>query len=231
MTVGRSFLNFFDKTDSEDFGYCQSSDTWHIRETDKNATLTSLTIQKKRAQFIGFDQNLTKSFGCLTTLRSTHFKDKECDGIAFVTLDQKERLLLVELKSKFDTQTLSSAIQQMCFSFLKMHAMLSLCEDYSLDVIAIDFCTATKCAKDPDAQTKIDFFVSQAEESEEQREFGHFFRNLFFKGKVCIRIEKLFQIMGILLPLHNDLKKKEITVYLQRTQTFDDTQASFDYLS
>lgn len=230
MTVSRNFLKFFDKTGSKEFGYCQSNGIWNIREMDTNATLTSIAIRKKTAQFTGFDQNLTKSFCCLTAHRSTNFRDKECDGIAFVTLDQKEHLLLVELKSKFDTQTLSNAIRQMCFSFLKMHAMLSLCEDYSLDVMEIDFCTATKCAKNCDEQTKIDFFIRQAEQSEDQREFGSFFRNLFFKGKICVEIEKLFRIMGISLPLHNTLRKKKITIYLQKTQTFNDTQISFDYL-
>lgn len=230
MLLNESFCQFFDKTSSNNFGFTKRFDVWSVQETDPSATLTSLQVLKNNAEFIGFNQNLTKAICCLTHKRSSKFKDRECDGIAFVNINGKEeRLLFVELKSKFDTEPVFDAISQMCFSFLKMHSMLSLCEGYSLREIPIDFCAATKCAKDDDETAKVKIFISHASMSTTQAEKGTLLKSLFLDGKVSVKFHKLFQIMKIDLPVCNDIKDKEITIYLQKTQTYNNTQSLFCY--
>lgn len=222
MLVSKSFLQFFDKVSS------QSSPTvWRVHESDRSATFTELEIKKTNAEFVGFDEYLTKSMACLTTIRSSIFKDKECDGIAFVVHGKQEQLLFVELKSKYSKKLVYDAIKQMCYSFLKMHSMLSLCEDYSLTNLPIIFCAATNCAMDEKEESHIKQYIHQALMSNEYKETGLFLQNLFFKGSVCIKFNNLFQIMNIRLPVHDHIKHKEITVFLNKTKNPKDKTAIF----
>lgn len=227
MDVNKVFCQFFDKTVLT--GFKESSDIWRIHEESSSAFVKDLEVKKSGAIFKGFDQLLTKSMDSLTTKRSSTFKDKECDGVAFVKISAEERLLFVELKSKYDTSRISCALEQMCCSFLKMHSMLSLCKGYSLYSLPIDFCAVTLCCRDDDEHAKVNMFISQALMSDEQKDIGSFFDNLFSKGYVNITFNRLFKILNIDLPLHDDIMNKDIKVYLTTTPSCTENKAVFSY--
>ena len=229
MAVSDSFCRFFDCITSSFYGYSQRNGSWIIRENDPSASLTELSVNRTTSDFIGFNHNLTKSMPNLTCNRSTKCKDKECDGIAFVNSGANEGLLFVELKSKYDTSPVSTAVEQMCFSFLKMHAMLSLCSGYVLSNMEISFCVATKCAVTENEEAKINQFIDKALKNEDQKRLGSFFRDLFIKGCVSIKLEELFNVKCINLPLHEDIKNKLINVHLVTTLKPNDTKAIFNY--
>jgi len=228
MTVSDSFCRFFDKTISGNYDYRKGNESWNVHENDKGAKLTDLEIKFESSEFIGFNQEMTKSMPNITSSRSTLFKDKECDGVAILRKDNRENLLFVELKSKYDTRLVFCAIEQMCFSFLKMHSMLSLCNGYSLKDLDVTFCIATRCAEDNE-KAKAKLFISQALMSEEQKGFGQFFRKLVINGHTSIVMDDLFKLKCIDLPLHDDIKSKKVTVFLVISQRPEDNRATFNY--
>lgn len=227
ILVSNSFCQFFDKTKSTDYAYYRGNGSWTIHEDDRNAKLTDLEVVRVSSEFIGFNQKLTKSMPNLTSDRSAEFKDKECDGIAIVKTGDREDLLFVELKSKYDTSPVSLAIEQICFSFLKMHSMLSLCNGYSLNDLDITFCVATRCAEN-DEEEKVKFFISQALMNEKQKDFGAFFKNLFTKGQVDTTMHELLKFKNINLPIHDAIKNKKVTVFLVTSQNSTDKKAIFE---
>lgn len=222
--VSDSFLAFFDRLDNN----CRKGSTWKVRECDRGATLTELEVNNHDAEFYGFDQSITKSMKALTEDRSGTFKDKECDGVAFFRGGSEERLLFVELKSKYDTTKVADAIRQMCFSFLKMHAMLSLCDGYLSEKLPVDFCAATK-HPDENEKDKLRHWLYQSGNLDEKNDRAKFFQTLFDKGCADLNFEQLFQIMNINLPLHQDIKAKQIKVILHTSQTPSAANALLNY--
>lgn len=229
MKMSKAFCLFFDNVASENFGYHQANGYWNVHENDKQATLKDLHIIGNAVDFVGFNENLTRSMPDLTYKRSTKFEDKDCDGVAFVCSATNEGLLFVELKSKYGTSQVSNAIKQMCFAFLKIHAMLSLCRGYTLDEMEITFCVATKCAVNESEDAKVVEFISQATLLEEQKAYGKFLQNLFSKGCNNVSFNNLFKYLCIDLPLHDAVKNKKIKVHLVTSSTPNDTKAVFNY--
>lgn len=229
MKTSEAFCLFFDNVASKDFGYHQAHGHWNVCENDKLATLKDLHIIGYAIDFVGFNENLTRSMPDLTCKRSTKFKDKECDGVAFVCSATNEGLLFVELKSKYGTSQVSDAIKQMCFSFLKMHAMLSLCRGYTLDEMEITFCVATKCAADASENAKVLLFINQALQVKKQNAYGKFLQNLFSKGYDNVSFNNLFKYLCINLPLHDAIKNKKIKVHLVTSSASNNTTAVFNY--
>ena len=229
MKTSEAFCQFFDNVVSRDFGYHQAHSYWNVCENDKQATLKDLDIIGYAVDFVGFNEKLNRSMPDLTCKRSTRFENKDCDGVAFVNSTTNEGLLFVELKSKYDTSQISKAIRQMCFSFLKLHAMLSLCSKYALDKMEITFCVATKCAANESEDSKVRQFISQATQLEEQKDFGKFLQNLFSKGRNNVSFDNLFKYLCISLPLHDVIRNKNIKVHLVTSSTPNDTKAVFSY--
>lgn len=229
MKTSEAFCLFFDKVASKNFGYHQAHGLWRVHENSKQAKLTDLDVKCADADLVGFNENLTRSMPDLTCKRSTKFKDKECDGVAFVCSATNEGLLFVELKSKYDTSQVSDAIKQMCFSFLKIHAMLSLCSEYALNKTEITFCVATKCAVNESEDAKVVEFISQATLLEEQKAYGKFLQNLFSKGYDNVSFNNLFKYLCINLPLHDAIKNKKIKVHLVTSSAPNNTTAVFNY--
>ena len=230
MKTSETFCQFFDKVVSTNFGYHKAHGLWHIHEQGKQAKLTDLDVKCAIADFVGFNENLTRSMPDFTSKRSTKFEDKDCDGVAFVSSTTNEGLLFVELKSKYDTSQISKAIRQMCFSFLKIHAMLSLCSKYELNEMEITFCVAAKCAVNESEDAKVAEFISQATLLEEQKDYGLFLQDLFTKGCNNISFDNLFKYLCIInLPLHDDIKNKTIKVHLVTSSTPNNSMAVFNY--
>lgn len=198
---------------------------WQVTEVNKDAKLKRLEIDFRDADFVGFDQYLTKNMSCFTDRSSTFF-DKECDGVAFVSDGDKEGLLFVELKSSCAPDTISKAINQMCFSLLKLHSMLSLCQAYSLDNLNIRFCVAVS-KEDSDRSDKNIQFVKEMEILD--RQIGTVYRELFLYNCVKTDLCCMLNLCGIKFPLTDLLKKKQVVVFLVKSDDIDGDNASFTY--
>lgn len=205
------------------------SNFWSIHEGDKSAKLKCLDVVGNAIQFTSFNQYLTKNMPCITSKRSNKLKDNECDGIAFVETKNKEDLLFVELKSKYDPVIVVNAVKQMCFSFLKMHAMLSLCSGYALGNIEIHFCVATRCAVNKDEKDQLALVINQALQSPNRVEQGRILKKLFAFGWVETKLDHLLKGEDVCEPLHYDLKNKNIKVHLVTSSTPNDTKAVFNH--
>ena len=229
MSLSDNFCQFFDKVNSRQFVFYTGSGPWKIHESDKSAKVTDLEISGDNLQFVGFGQKLTKNMSCLTINRSNLFKDKECDGIAFVKKAEKEDLLFVEIKSKYDSNPVLCAVLQMCISFLKMHTMLSLCSNYILDNIDICFLIVTGKAENDNEEAKVKVYASQAEQSEKSFISGKLLRDLLYEGKSKITIGDLLKDNKMYPYLHNDIKSKCIKVQLVTTSDSNSAKALYVY--
>ncbi len=229
MHVNRTFRELFDNVTSKDFDFYTGKGPWNIHECDKSAKLTDLEVSGKDILFVSFNQELTKNMPCLTSKRSRKFKDYECDGIAFIETKEKEELLFVELKSKYDYTPIIKAVKQMCVSFLKMHTMLSLCSNYTLNDIEVHFCVATKCAEN-DEEEKLKLYIYKAIMSSQHQELAQFLQNLLKSKEVDITLGELLKKEDIHPFLHNDIKKKNIKVHFVTTLTSKDARAEFSFI-
>lgn len=144
MSLSNTFTTIFDKAINN--GHAQEyNNKWIVDEHEQNATMTHLEVIAD-GKFLGFDQNLVKGVKDTTTKMSSKLEDKDCDGIAFFNDNsKKEHLVFAELKSSFDVGRIAGAFRQITMSFIKMHAWLSLCKDYNLSEIQVQFITACKC--------------------------------------------------------------------------------------
>ncbi len=224
MPVSDVFCQIFDNLSKTCTPY-KGNGPWCIHESDKSAKLTDLDVQGFNLSFVGFDQGITKCMPSITSNRSTIFKDLECDGVAFVIRGSKEKLLFVELKSKYDALPIINAIKQMCFSFLKMHAMLALCSGYTLQNLDVCFCVATGCAVNKAEEDKLKFYLSKALQSPNAREFALRLQELFRYRMIEIAFADLLKKEDILPTLHDDIKKKMVKVHLVTAPTPHDTKA------
>lgn len=235
-TIDDSFSIFFDKTKTDrTYGYCCNEDNkWTIYETEKDAKLKQLTIQKKDTLFIGFNEEITKSISICK--RSSNFEDKECDGFSF--LKEKDKivgLLFVELKSKYARNKIEDSIKQMLFSFLKIHSMLSLCEGYSLDALDIYFCSATQCAKNEAEDAKLLEFINERIKNKNDvsevfyYETGKLFRELIIKGEAKRKVKLLLSTFKINLPIHQDIAEKYLTIHLSTTSSYGNSSSIFSF--
>ena len=69
MKTSETFCQFFDKVVSTNFGYHKAHDYWNVHENDKLATLKDLYIIGYAVDFLGFNENLTRSIPDFTAQR------------------------------------------------------------------------------------------------------------------------------------------------------------------
>lgn len=131
MALNNTFTTMFDKAISNGHAH-EYKNKWVVVEHENNATMNHLEVNAT-GDFLGFDHDLVKGVKDTTTRMSSKLDDKDCDGIAFLNDNsEQEHLVFAELKSNFDIQKITGAFHQITMSFVKMHAWLSLCKDYSL---------------------------------------------------------------------------------------------------
>ena len=146
MSAAKAFLTVYDKVGKVAFADCrQSYDTYEVNEHEDDATMTKLKVTMPQAEFIAFNHRLVKNMKDFTEHRTSLIQDTDCDGLAFMMYNGQESIVATELKSRFSTQKIKYAFTQITFSFLKLHAMLSLCQDYDIDNMPLHFVVACKC--------------------------------------------------------------------------------------
>ena len=170
---------------------------------------------------------LVKGIGDITEMRSSKLKDLDCDGVTFASHLGHDNLIFSELKSKFSTQKVYEAFQQMTHSFLKVHAMLSLCENYTLNNVSLHFIAACQCFEDKNQEDGVYNRLSKEEQIDNTTFVGKFMRRLIEQHDITIRFGDMTAVWG--LPLNQSLANKEITLSLQVTQKFGDSSLIYSY--
>lgn len=159
--------------------------------------------------------------GDITERRSSHFGNHDCDGVTFKTYQGQDGLVFSELKSKFSTQKVYEAFLQMTHSFLKMHAMLSLCKDYTFDDMSLHFIAACQCFEDKDQEINIYNRLSKEEQISKTTFASKFLRKLIEHHDVTVKFGEVTAVWD--LPINQNLADKEITLSLQVTRNFGDS--------
>lgn len=229
MSVSASFIDLFDISAKPEFADKQTcSDYFEVKEYDagnSSVPMTLLRIEQTGVRFTSFNHLLVQGIKDITVKRSSFLLDCDCDGIAFMTDSINEGLIFAELKSRFSTQNLDRAFMQMMYSFLKMHAMLSMCKDYSIDGIHVHFIAACQCFEDDIQEDVVYNHLNKMESLEESSFDGLFVRKLIEKNTIKVRFGDMINLWNI--PLNYDLANKQITLSLQMTQNYGDDNTIF----
>ena len=228
MNIISSFGELYDKTIDPAFAnFTTSYDAFEVKEHDPQASTTQLRVELTGAVFASFNYMLVKGMDDITEKRSCQFKDYDCDGVTFMSNQGHNGLIFSELKSKFSTQKLYQAYLQMTHSFLKMHAMLSLCKDYSLEDMSLHFIAACQCFEDKNQEDGIYNRLSKEEQTDKATFVSKFLRRLIEQHDVTAKFEEVTATWN--LPLNQTLADKEITLSLQVTQNFGDRSLVYTY--
>ena len=227
MSVCQSFLDLFNKTARTSFAnktIC--TDFFVVDECNPNQSsvpLTTLQVKQIGSNFTSFNDKLVKNMKDITTKRSCFLLDKDCDGVAFVSNNNSEGLILVELKSRFNIQHIEEAFKQMTFSYLKLHAMFSLCKDYTIDALSIKFVAACQCFEDNNQRDFVYNELNKVGMLPNPTFNGRFLRKLIDNKTMVVKLGSITNIWKI--PLSNYLIDKQLTLSLQFTQAYGDASA------
>ncbi len=226
MSAASAFLKVYDKVGNRAFADChQSLGSYEVNEHEYNATMTKLNVTMPQAEFIAFDHRLVKNMKDFTEHRTTLIQDTDCDGLAFIMYNGQEGIVATELKSRFSTQKIKYAFTQITFSFLKLHAMLSLCQDYDIDSMLLHFVVACKCFEHKMQEDKVLNYVEKAKMADPSSFEAYFLRNLLKHGRITTTLGEIACQYG--LSLNSHLADKELTMSLQLTMNYADTSVTY----
>lgn len=115
----------------------------------------------------------------------------------------------------------------MTHSFLKMHAMLSLCKDYKVEDVSLHFIAACQCFEDKDQEDGIYNRLSKEEQVDSTTFVSKFLRRLIEQHDLKVKFGDVTAVWS--LPINQVLADKEITLSLQVTQNFGDKSLVYTY--
>lgn len=226
MSVSSEFLGLYDKTANPAFaGHTVTLGAFDVTEHEQNATLTLLSVNKAGAEFVSFNHDLVKGMKDMTETRSSYLHDSDCDGIAFVSHNNVEGIVVAELKSRFSTKHICKAYSQIVFSFLKLHAMLSLCNGYAIDSLTIHFVVSCKCFQDKLQEESVMNLISKAEMANPDSFEGKLLRKLISTHRMTIKIGEIASMYG--LAINPVVADKDIILALQLTNAYTDNSAVY----
>lgn len=199
-----------------------------VVETAAGAQFRKLEIRSAGTDFHEIGNAFYKGIKNTTQDRSTHLKDLDCDGVSlFVDAEGRKHIVLVDLKSNFDIQKICGAYEQDIHTFLKLHALFSLCEGYFLRGMVIDLIVACKTFKDTDQETRVLDIISMKCMEEEDSFEKKFLNSLLHDGpvKTC-RMDDLNTIRS--LPFHPSIKGVDVRLHLFTTIRYTDTEGIYN---
>lgn len=215
MMKTKSFQQIFDR-----ISYKETIDKWEIVEPNSDATVKRLIINQCDSTFVAYTDTLFQGMSTLTSCRSTHLKDSDCDAFAYVFNDRfkKEQLLFTDLKSRFNIRKIKQAYSQMMFSLLKLIAMQSLCEGHSLDNQDIEMIVACKCFENLEQESLVKDEIIKGQEINDK--FYNLLYTLINKNHAFITLNEFTPFKTI--PLDEQIKNKEVKLTLIMTNQYND---------
>ena len=115
---------------------------WTIVEHEDGASFKTVRIRDIQANSYSIDNDLYRNKFKKVFENSTKLNDNDCDGCAIIHHNNQKHILLVELKSKFDTTKISKAYKQALTTLLKNHMLFSLCDGYDIQEFDISILIA-----------------------------------------------------------------------------------------
>ena len=209
--------------------HSQHADVCEVDEHEgTDATFHRLYIQDVGAQMEKFDTEYVKGFKNTTENITPILKDSNCDSVVFLNgNDGKLHLIFAELKSKQTADNLRKAFSQVIFTFFKYHQLLSICENYDLSNISMDFVLACHAAEvNDEAEVYSDVQNEQILfESSEAKSFVTDILPDLLKKRFCSL--KLKDLKGLgTMPFRTDLLEKSISLHLATSALPSDDTAT-----
>jgi hypothetical protein len=103
-----------------------------IIEKDEQTKLKE--IQFSHDEFWSIDTNMIKDFSSFFhKAKSPDIFHKDCDGIIVLDYNGQKYILIVELKSSFDTHKIFDARKQIISSYIKLNILLNIIPEYEKD--------------------------------------------------------------------------------------------------
>lgn len=216
-----SFKQVYNKTSS----YCTDTpNVCEVREAKTGSTMNLLKLDNPGCQFSNYTSDLVKDMPSITTERTECIKDKDCDGIIFRNNSGQEELILIELKSGFDTGKICDAFNQILHSFLKMHVMLSACKNYEISTFPMKFIVACKTFKDKAQEAGVLEKISNAQTLNSGIFEDKFLARLLVNKYVDVKMNEFHDIS--VNSFSDDIKNKRIQMRLCLTNNYADTSIS-----
>lgn len=227
MSLGSSFLAIYDKIASPTFAdYTNSTNSFEVNEHEHGATVTLLRVNMPGADFISFNHHLVKGMKDITETRSSKLFDSDCDGISFLAQQNQNGIVVVELKSRFSTQHIKKAYRQLVFSFVKLHAMLSLCSEYNIDNIILHLVVSCKCFENNNQEEGVMNILMKAESVNHDSFEAKYLRRLIKHHRLIVKFGEIASTYGLIL--NPAVADKDVTMALQFTDTYASTSANYN---
>lgn len=197
------------------------SSDWKIQEDDSKATFQELIISGLSGYSI--PKAVYKNTHEPIFKNSSALKDLDCDGFAFVSHEGTKYIVAVELKSNFDTAKILRASHQMCWSFLKNHMVMSICNGYDIDNYEIVFVIACHC---PTSQAKDRLLLETTSSKLCSKDIWYAVKLL---AERCL--EQTFGRTSLFndKELSDVLKDKKVRIVLVTTDCCNDTQKTISF--
>ena len=224
MSISKTFVNLYDIAGR---ARIITDDSFDVREHEAGATVNSLHIEHVGAKYDSYSFNVVKGMKDITESRSNYLSDSDCDGVSFEIINNHDGLIFAELKSRFSSRHLKKALMQMMFSFLKMHSMLSLCDEYEIDSVSVRFVAACQCFEDDNQKDGVYNMILKMESLGGDSFEGSFLRKLIERRDITVKFSEIANLWH--LPLHKKLMSKEVTLSLQMTANYGDTSLAYIY--
>jgi hypothetical protein len=198
---------------------------WIITENSEDATFNKLIVHKEGVDFTVLLNDFYKGLSAITHDRSSFLCDSDCDGIALIEEKDHSILFFVDLKSSFKESNIRKAFEQDFFSFLKIHMMLSLCEDYQLDRTKLVFYAACPPCKTQSEEDSIKDNLLMSKTINDVRFIDNCFLSFFYgaNGFKC-KIGDLPIIKNIIL--RHDILSTNIVFRIHTPKNITDNEST-----
>lgn len=219
MRIADSFLQIFDKTNTN-ISAKSPVPVWTVVETKSSAKIKRLIIDINGAEYVAFNDQVSKNMTNITTDRSTILEDSECDGIAIIKRENNLCLLFCDLKSKFNNHKIIKALNQDLASFLKMYMLLSVCNGFKLSKCSIDFIVACKCLENDNVKADMLSRLNSIQMANIYSFDGIVLYPLLKNGEICVKLGDFPQIAG--LDINPCIKNKKVKLRLLMSSNYAD---------
>lgn len=199
----------------------ENPNMWMVCEKNPQAKISLLKIYYHTNKHLCFDEQITKDMPDITTVRTTHILDDECDGLGIFISKEKELLVFVDLKSNFDTKKIQHAFIQSLCSFMKLHSMLSLCDCYDITKNEIEFIVTSCCFPNENKETEVYDWLLREKTAHPDSFATRIVYPLLKHGSICIQIKDFPIIENV--PFNNDLLHKKVRLTLVRSKNYNDS--------
>lgn len=202
-----------------------------IDHTQDETNFRELRLVNQNAIFDCYDTAILKGWPYLEKISDKKLLDKDCDGWVIHQKEGREMLLFAELKATGGTKTWTKALQQLMYSFLKIHMLSSLCADYDLSQIKVHFVLACQNYKEGEYRAEVDHRIN-ADQQLRSTALGQQFSTTTEKILSKLRTQKKTQFrcgdIKLLqnIPLHSSLAQTIIDLSLVVAENQNETYAT-----